>query len=185
LPGEFPVALKVVLVSGLPATGKSTLAVRLAEHLSANRFSRDLAVQELDYRLAGLDRAISRMFGFRRRGLQERANERVEIVIVVGQHLGEGRSVVLDVVADADIRSRLEALALQHGAEFAQIEVVCSDLPQHRQRLRGRNRRWERIVERLSRSYEPPSQALLVDSVEAAEVMLDNAVRFIREQTAG
>jgi predicted kinase len=172
----------VVLVSGLPATGKSTLAVRLAKHLSVNRFSRDLAVQELDYRLASLDRALSRMFGFRRQGLQERANQRVEIV--VGQHLGEGRSVVLEVVADADIRSRLEALALKHGAEFAQVEVVCSDLLQHRQRLRGRNRRWDRIVERLSRSYEPPSQVLLVDSVQAPEVMLDNAVRFIREQAA-
>ncbi len=170
----------LVVVSGLPGTGKSTLAVGLAECIQAVALSRDVARQEVGGPPM-LDSAFTRLRGRHPRGLQEKANRRLETV--VADELVLDRPVVVEVVADRDIRRRLAALAAKHGAPVYSIEVVCSDAAELARRLRARRGNWQRIVARMAKSYRPAAGALVVDSRNTPDEMVEQAVDFVRRGT--
>jgi predicted kinase len=125
-----------ILISGLPGTGKSTLATCLGQRIGAVAMSRDQARQEVSGPLRLLDRGFIRLFGAYRRGLQEQANRRLEKA--VADELVAGRPVVVEVVADRVLRRQLERLAAEHGTSIRSIEVTCSDATELARRLRSR-----------------------------------------------
>jgi predicted kinase len=170
----------LVVVSGLPGTGKSTLAIPLAERIEGVALSRDAARQQIGGRPM-LTPASTRLRGRHRRGLQEEATQRLETL--VAHQLDANRPVVVELVADRDTRHRLFALAARHGARVCSIEVVCSDAQELARRLGTRRGNWRRVVAQMSKSYEPARGALVVDSRNPREAMLGQAVAFIRRST--
>lgn len=91
---------------------------------------------------------------------------------------------MVEVVADADLRGQLEALAEQHRARFVEVEMVCSDRDEHRRRVRSRPGHWERALGRTSRSYKPTPGALMPGSIDAPAELLETAADFVQRLTA-
>jgi uncharacterized protein len=169
---------KLVLVSGLPGTGKSALAAALGERLGAVTLSRDLARQQVT-RLAAAERVFTRLSGRHRRGLQRRAGRRLQALVAA--ELTRGRPVVVEVVADPAIRRRLAALAAQHDVLLHSIELVCPDPAELARRLQGRPGNWRRVVSRMSGTYLPAPGALVLDSRNQPGQLADQAAEFIRQ----
>jgi len=167
----------LVVISGLPGTGKTTLAASLSERIGALALSRDLARQETGSQLAVVDRVFTRLSGRHRRGLQQQAGRR--LAAAVARELAAGRPVVVEVVADPPIRHRLTALAAEYSVPIYSIEMVCSDAAELARRLYNRPGNWQRIAARMSQSYEPAPQALILDSRGKPSRMADQAIEFI------
>lgn len=169
----------LVVVSGLPGTGKSALAAALSERIGAITLSRDLARHQASTRLTAADRLFTRLSGHHRPGLQHQAGRRLQAA--AAHELAQGRPVVVEVVADPSIRHQLAALAAEHKAPLYSIEMVCSDAAEHAQRLRARPGNWEKIVTRMSKTYQPAPAALVLDSRDAPGQMADRAAEFIHQ----
>lgn len=154
------------------------MAVPLATRLGAALLSRDHVVGEIDHPLAALDRLVARIFGFRRPAFQDRANRL--LLSAVAAELSRGRSVVVEVVADGDLRQRLQCAATEHGAQLCPVEVVCRDEAEHRRRLSERGGRWGTVLHRTSSRYRPPPDALVLGSHLAPAVLVEQAAEFVQ-----
>lgn len=110
--------------SGLPGTGKSTLARALARHLGAAY----LRVDTVEAALLDAGHTGITVEGYA-----------VEYA-VAADNLCLGLSVVADCVNPvAQTRDAWAAAAQQAGAVLVNIEVNCSDMAEHRRRVRARH----------------------------------------------
>jgi predicted kinase len=154
----------LLLLSGLPGCGKSTLARQLALALSIPLFAKD--------RFQSL---------LRRRGLAGRATADGYYLLLdmADEQLGLGVSVILDAVFPQEgFRQEATRLAERHGARMRPIYCFCSDEATWRQRLAHRNPNatphWSPVgwdeVERLRALFVPwpPGQALAIDCMADA-----------------
>ena len=152
----------LVVIAGLPATGKTTLARPLARELRAAYL-----------RIDTIETAILR------------AQDRAELVTggegyAVGYDLAADQLALgLDVVAECVnplpiTRDAWRAAASRRGARIVEVELVCSDAAEHRARLQART---PDIVER---HYEPWGRDRLVIDTSAAGP--DEAVRTIADE---
>jgi predicted kinase len=119
---------RVVLVAGIPGTGKSTLAESLARHLRTPVFSLDWAMGSLV-----LARAVT----------DDNAWEVVDLQLTasVARHVQLGIDVVVDTAGHIrEDRERLRQLTERLGGVFVGVECVCSDERLHRERVEGRSR---------------------------------------------
>jgi predicted kinase len=109
----------LVLMRGLPGTGRGDLATRLArEHgwalLTKDAVTHSLAEVEVAHKLA----AYTVMFG------------------LAGLNLSNGMSVVLDAAFSLPrTRTQARKVAQAHGASFAAISCLCSDTDRWRRQL--------------------------------------------------
>lgn len=172
--------VRLVVMAGLPATGKSTLAEVIGARL-------DWAVVSVD----PIESAILRA------GIDADQPTGLAAYLVAEEiahrALTSGRSVIIDAVNAAEAaRMQWHDLAERAEATLRVIEVVCSDDDLHRQRLERRNSRvshvdevTRRAVEHRVDGYAPwtgPSGALprvTVDSVEPIGVNIEAALSFI------
>ena len=161
----------LVVVSGLPGSGKSTFAVLLASRIDAAHLSPDRIV--LSTR-STVDRAFERLTGRRPSPLIRTANEKIQRSVL--EALGGRQSVVVDVVADRDIRYQLQQAAGLGDAPVYSIELTCSDPEEHLRLLQSRPGSWPRIVKRMDRSYEAAPGALVLDSIDPASHLVDLAL---------
>lgn len=152
----------LVIFSGLPGTGKSTLAEHVAHWLHAPVFSKD----ELEAALwrSGVDRAAnSGWAGY-------------ELLTTLARvQLHRRQSAILDSVATVErIRAVWRLLAAEMEVALRIVETVCSDELTHRARLTCRRRAipgwpeltWEEVME-VGARYEPWSDArLILDSTQ-------------------
>ncbi|HTJ61735.1 MAG TPA: AAA family ATPase [Candidatus Saccharimonadales bacterium] len=159
--------IALVVVSGLPGTGKSTVATHIARALGAAHLSKDI-----------FEAALWRSGITRESGAGWAAYE--QLGAVAEAQLRLGLPVVLDSVTPNErIRSAWRDLAARAGARFVAIECVCPDEGLHRSRLDGRTRdipgwpevSWDQVVEVRSR-YEPWTGDRLV--LDATRPMSDN-----------
>lgn len=152
-PGPQP---KLVVFSGLPGTGKSTLAAALARAMAAPLFAVD-PIEASMWR-SGLP---STMTGVAAYGI---------VATLADEHLRRGQSVIVDAVNPVEAaRAPWRALARRYQADLKIIECICSDTAAHRERIAARVRAiagmpevtWD-DVERRRAEYEPWSDARLV-----------------------
>jgi len=139
----------LVIFSGLPGAGKTTLAEHAARQLGATLLSKDV-----------IEAALWRS----EIGAADRSGWAAYEVMtaLAAQQLRLGRSVVLDSVAATEsIRATWLALAADLHVDVRIVECVCSDLALHRTRMRGRDRGiagWPELsgedVERVRVHYE-------------------------------
>ena len=143
--------MKLILFSGLPGTGKSTMAEAVARDLGIPVFAKDwLEATLVRSELKPVNEGKS--LGFAGYELLTTLAER---------QLMLGQSVILDsVAASQTIRSAWRQLSDQYGADWRVIECICSDETVHRLRLKERKRNipgWHELewseVERVKQYY--------------------------------
>jgi predicted kinase len=165
----------LVVVSGLPAVGKSELADALGQRLGA-------AVLSVDPIEAAMWRCgIAPSF--------EAGVAAYEAVAVLAEHqLRLGLPVIADAVSSLEVaRDMWRGLARRTGAAMRVVEVICSDEGTHRHRLARRARdidgfpepSWEEVVRRRA-EWEPwRDERVVVDSVRELQENVALALEFV------
>jgi hypothetical protein len=165
------------LVTGLPGTGKSTIADVAAEALGAPVLAHDWAMSglrpypELQAALDGMDPPGHRAVGWS------------ILRALAREQLRRHSSVVLDGVARKPEIDLCHELAHQEHAHMLLVLTKCSDIDVHRSRVEGRKRLipnwyeldWHR-VSRARSGWEPLEGVDLV--LEAMEPPDENAARL-------
>jgi len=164
----------LVVVTGLQATGKSTLAEVAGRHLGAPVLAHDWA-----------------MSGLRQYPEVQAALDDMEppghgpvgwsiLWALARAQLRQGQSVVLDGVARSPQISASRMLAAAEAARCAVVATSCADVEMHRSRVVGRQRHipdWYELdwahVERARDSWAPPEDVDL--TLDAGAPLNDNA----------
>jgi predicted kinase len=166
---------KLVVLAGLPGSGKSTVADGLSRQLSMPVFSVD-PIEAAMWR-GGLLREQTGIAAY-------------EVAIALaGEQLRLGHSVIADAVNPVEApRAAWRNLAARHRAELKIIECVCADEAVHRQRIEARIRgiegmqevTWARVLERRA-GYEPwkDDRLVLDTSAQSADRLLAEAIRYV------
>lgn len=154
--------MKFIVFSGLPGTGKSTLAEVLAKDSGIPVFAKDWL--EATLLRTGLKPTMEdKPLGFAGYEL---------LTLLAERQLIHGQSVILDSVAGTQsIRSKWRQLAGRYHASWRVIECICSDESLHRARLNLRKRNipgWHELdwsdVEKVKQYYLPwEGEYLLLD----------------------
>jgi predicted kinase len=151
----------VVLVAGVPGTGKSTVAETLGRTLNAPVFS-------MDWQLGALV-----VFGVLR---SDNSDPMAELMLTsaIARQVTLGMSAIIDATGHTRAeRRRWQSITERLGGVFVGVECVCSDEEVQRGRLEGRSRgipcwpatvSWEH-VKRMKELWEPWEEPhLLLDS---------------------
>jgi predicted kinase len=169
---------QVIIFTGLPGTGKSTLAEQVARTVSAPAFAGDWLMGGLKPAhpaLAKLDRSeyVAAWFGLLR--------------TLVTRQLMLGQSAIVDDAMDEGQDVLWRETAAEFSAGLYVVECTCSDEVIHRARIEGRTRGipgWHEIgwdhVERM-RAGAPPltMDRLTIDAMEPVEDNLRRVLDYI------
>ena len=165
----------LIVVAGLPGSGKSTMAVDLGRALKCA--------------VLGVDQAEAAMW---RAGVSPSAPTHHAAYLVVGalaaEQLALGHDVIVDAVNGPEpARAQWRDLAGQVGAELKFIVVECGDDRVYRDRVEHRTRNiegfpeptWEGVLRR--RADFPPwtDERLTIDSVNSREANLQAALEYL------
>jgi predicted kinase len=163
----------LVVVSGLPGSGKSTVARGVAERARLQLLVLDRL--EKPFLARGISGEMIGWAGYQ--ALTALAEDNLRLV----------RGVLLDSVGwTRELRSGWSAMAARHQALYRPIEVICSDARVYRDRVGARQvpgqpaLTWEDIQERKRLFWEPwDSPRLVLDSVRAIGDLIDDAIAYV------
>jgi predicted kinase len=172
---ELPV---VIFFTGLPGTGKSTMAEKLARVIRAPAFAGDWLMGGLKPAHEALGRLDRDQYVAAWAGLLQ---------TLVTRQLMLGQSAVVDDVASDGELAKWREIAGRFGARLLLIECVCSDVALHRARLEGRVRGipgWHEVgwdhVERMRAELGPlTASRVTIDAVEPVEDNFRRVMAFI------
>jgi predicted kinase len=145
----------LVVICGLPATGKSTIGRAVARRAGAGYV-----------RVDTIEQAIVRFDGAEetRQAVKHAVTWGLGYTVayaVAGDLLAQGQHVFAECVNPMRItRDAWQDVATRYGAQFAEVELVCSDPAEHERRATSRTvdipdlvlPTWQQIVDR---EYEP------------------------------
>ena len=167
---------KLILVSGLPGSGKTTVADGLSRSLSIPVFSID-PIEAAMWR-NGIARDQTGVAAY-------------EVAAALAdEQLRLGHSVIVDAVNPIEApRQGWRNLAAKYRADLKIIECVCVNETTHRQRIEARIRNiegmpeipWSRVLERRA-EYEPwTDERLTLDTSDGPpEQLLADALDYVR-----
>jgi predicted kinase len=166
---------KLIVMSGLPGTGKSAVAEGLAAEFGFPVFAKDW----LEASLLESGEVAREQLGMIGYGL---------LTTLARRQLSLGQSAILDSVAGfSSIRATWRSPAEEYDASWFAIECTCSSSDLHRQRLSQRKRGipgWPELdwseVERVQSYFEPWSEERLnLDSLAPMSENLARAVSYV------
>ncbi|MEJ8573173.1 AAA family ATPase [Microbaculum marinum] len=158
----------LIILGGLPGTGKTSVARQLALRLGA-----------VHIRIDTIEQAIRDTGAAARQSMAD-SGYRVGYG-VSGDNLAIGRMVIADSVNPIELtRAAWRAVAERAGVRGIEVEIVCSDADEHRRRIETRRPdvpglrlpTWDDV---LARRYEP---------WESADLVIDTAGRGLDEAVA-
>jgi predicted kinase len=166
----------LIVLSGLPGSGKSTVAEGLSRTLSIPVFSVD-PIEAAMWR-GGLSKDQTGIAAY-------------DIAIALAdEHLRLGHSVIVDAVNPIEApRAAWRSLAAKYRAEMKIIECVCGDEAVHRQRVEARVRNiagmpevtWDRVQRRRAEYEAWTDPRLTLDtSAKSADQLLAEALKYLR-----
>lgn len=164
------------IFSGLPGTGKTTIAREVAKQLSAVY----LRVDSLEQALVNSE-LVSSQWDLGSAGY-------VAAYALAADNLRLGLSVVADAVNPLSItRDAWRNVAMHECADYMEIETICSDTEQHQKRVEYRTTDipglilpdWQSV---RTRTYEPWDREHLV--LDTATLQVDDAVKAILKNMA-
>jgi predicted kinase len=173
-------ANRLILLSGLPGTGKSTIALALSRALGLPLFEKD----RIEAAIVGAGLAKVQP------GLANLGPAGYDLYFaLLERQLELGVSLIADCTAPSQrSRDTLAAMCTQHGAHFQPLLCVCSDPALHRSRIESRVRGipgWHEIawtdVERSRAGFEPWRDAIpMLDSVDPFDVNIGLALAYVK-----
>ncbi|MTE14275.1 bifunctional aminoglycoside phosphotransferase/ATP-binding protein [Nocardia aurantiaca] len=172
-------AVRLALVGGLPGTGKSTVATRLAQVTGAEVISSDTVRAQL--RASGAITGASGVFDAGAYRPAARSLVYTHMLELARQRLALGASVILDAAwIDAGERARAEALAARAHAELIPLRCECP--PQLagtriRTRRSGDSEATPEIAIALAAASSPWPTATAVDTTGPLETTIAQALR--------
>lgn len=153
-----PHATVMIILGGLPGSGKTALARVLAQRLHAiHRGGVHLRVDAIEQALVAAGQKPGAM-GY---GIAQR---------LAVQNLRNGLCVIADSVNPvAASRAGWRAAATEAGVAFLEVEVICSNAAEHRRRVEARaadipGHRLPTWADVMARDYEPWDAALVIDT---------------------
>jgi predicted kinase len=171
--------MKLIVFSGLPATGKSSIAEAVARELGIPIFAKDWLAATLK-RLG---------IGYGESGSSQLGQAGYELLTTLAQRqLSLGQSAILDsVLSWESTRRRWRTIAADYGAQWSVIECVCSDEKLHRTLLAGRRYNipgWQELawveVERVRAYYKPwDEEHLTLDAVNPLSANVQTALAYL------
>lgn len=173
---------RLIVLGGLPGTGKTTIAEFIADRFSIPLFSRDqieaaVVVSDLGFptkhddipNLSGVDFSVLSM--------------------LAEQQLKRGQSAILDSTARSQqIRDEWLELSTRFGATHLAIHCICSDPKVHRGRIEGRERgipgwyelSWANVEDAAKRFDDWTTDCLICDSCDSLDSNLTLVEEYIR-----
>jgi predicted kinase len=163
----------LVIFSGLPATGKTTIAKRLSRRINA-----------VYLRIDSIEQALRNSEEARFQGDMGPIGYQVAYALAA-DNLTLGRAVIVDSVNPLNItRDAWRQVALDSQSLFVEVEIVCSDQTAHRSRVESRKSDVDGLVLSdwsavIHRKYEPwPRERLVIDTaLLSAEQAVDAIVK--------
>jgi predicted kinase len=159
----------LIAFGGLPGTGKTTVAQRLARKLAAVYLRIDTLEQAILASSSGSSDVGPAGY--------------LAAYAVAADNLRLGQTVIADSVNSLEItRSAWRNVALSAAAPIFEVELICSDTALHRQRVEGRQAdipghklpTWKSVLER---QYDKWASKHLV--IDTANVSIEQAVETI------
>ena len=156
----------LIVLGGLPGTGKSTLAGALAERLGAMH----LRIDTIEQAMRDAGQSVAGPEGY----LVARD--------IARENLRPGLPIIVDAVNPiAYTRELWREIAAATGARLVEVELVCADSAEHRHRVESRTPdidglrlpTWQDV---LDREYEPWTTACVIDTAGRS---VDDCVRAI------
>jgi predicted kinase/ribosomal protein S18 acetylase RimI-like enzyme len=175
--GSYAARHLLVLVTGVPGTGKSRVADAAGQQLAASVLAHDWAMSGLRP-YPGLQQALDVM---------DPSGHRVVgwsiLCALARSELRRDRSVVLDGVARREEIDLCRRLANEEGSRLLLVATECSNLDLHRQRVEGRQRSipgwyelgWDQVAPARA-NWEAPSAVDLV--LDTARPWEENAAQL-------
>ena len=171
--------MQFIVFSGLPGTGKSSIAEAVARELSIPVFAKDW-----------LEATLIRCELKPAENGPPLGSAGYQLLTTLAERqLQLGQSVILDSVASTvSIRAEWRALAQAYQAGWHVIECICSEEAAHRDRLGVRRRGipgWHELdwseVERVKAYYAPWAEVhLILDAVNPLDENIAAALRYLR-----
>ncbi|WP_051026964.1 bifunctional aminoglycoside phosphotransferase/ATP-binding protein [Nocardia higoensis] len=172
-------AVRLALVGGLPGTGKSTVATRLAAEVGAVVLSSDEVRERM--RAAGALSGDSGIFGAGAYTPAAKSAVYTALLDLARERLEHGVPVILDASwTEAGERERAASLAAETGSELVSLHCACPPELAHRRirtRTGGYSEATPAIADALAAQAAPWPEATAVDTAQPLDDSLSLARR--------